>query len=499
MTAVSARSGFDALFDPNGVVVAGASSHPGKFGAVVLSNVLTHGYRGAVYATNPAAAERGERMFGVETVASIDDLPDGVVELAFLCTPPDANLEAIRACAAKGIRAAFVMTAGYGETGEAGQAAEAELARLGAELGVLIAGPNGQGLVSSPVGLCAQMLPPCPPPGNVAVASQSGYIVSTLSSLAVQSGVGISRGVSVGNGAATGVVDYLEYFASDPETRVSIAYLETVRDGRALFDRLRAVTTEQPVVAVKGGATTSGGRAATLHTGALATDDRVFSGACRQAGVTLAASVDEAFDAAAYFATQPLPLGPNVVVLTNAGGWGVLAADAIARSTLHLVDLPTDLRDVIDTKLPPRWSRANPIDLAVGDTRDTIPELLELLANHPDVHAVVFLGLAVQSNIARVMRGGPFRDEESIQRIVAFHERQDARFANCARDLAESTGTPILCATELAVSNPELTGLRVLRELGGYCWPSPIRAVRSIEHAWRYARYRERVGAAPGS
>src|SRR5581483_5331785 len=373
------------LFEPRGVVVAGVSGHPAKFGFVALHNILTQGYAGAVYGTN---LEGGE-VLGVPMVTSPDDLPpDAPVDLVFVCTPAAANTELLRACARRGVRAAFVTSAGYGEAGAAGQAAERELADLAAELGILLAGPNGQGVVSTPARLCAQIVAPFPPPGRIAIASQSGNFVSSFQNLAVASGVGVSRAVSAGNAAAVTVPDFLEWFASDPETAVSLAYVEGVGDGRAFFERARAVTAVQPLVLLKGGTTSGGQRAAASHTGALASDDRVFDGMCRQAAITRTATVDEAFDAAATFATQPLPRGPRVAVLTTAGGWGVVTADAITRSELELLVLPDDLRAAIDAKLPPRWSRNNPIDLAGAETRDTIPEVLELVARHPEVDAV---------------------------------------------------------------------------------------------------------------
>jgi acetyltransferase len=425
----------------------------------------------------------------------VADVPDGGADLVFVCTPVETNVEVLRECAAKGVRAAFVMTAGYGEIGDAGRRAEAELVAVAAELDLLLAGPNGQGVVSTPSALCAQMVAPYPPPGRIAVASQSGNIVSSIENLARHSGVGVSRAVSAGNAAAVGVVDYVEYFADDDATAVALAYLEGVDDGRALFERLRAATAAKPVVLVKGGATGAGRQAAASHTGALATDDRVFTGACRQAGVTLAATVEEAYDAAATFATQPLPPGPNTLVLTTAGGWGVLAADAISRSRLHLVELPPDLRAAIDEKLPPRWSRANPVDLAASETRDTIPEVLELAAAHPDVHAIVFLGLGVQSNQSRLLRTGPFAADEAVGRIASFHERQDERYARAAAEASEATGKPILCATELAVSDPDNPGPRAVRATGRYCAPSAHRAVRALEHLWTHARHGARRAA----
>jgi acetyltransferase len=186
---------------------------------------------------------------------------------------------------------------------------------------------------------------PCPPPGRIGVASQSGNFVSSFQNYAVQTGIGISRSVSAGNAAMVSVPDYLDFFAHDPQTLVGLAYVEGIRDGRAFFDRMRTITAHQPLVLLKGGATAGGQRAAASHTGALASDDRVFDGMCRQAGITRADNVEEAFEAAATFATQPLPRGPRVAVVTTAGGWGVVTADAIARSPdLELAGLSDDLR-----------------------------------------------------------------------------------------------------------------------------------------------------------
>jgi acetyltransferase len=480
---------FRALFEPRGVVVAGASTHPGKFGFVSLHNILASGYGGSVFGTNL----QGEEVLGIRTVPSIDDLPDGAADLVFVCTPASANPELLRACARKGIRAAFITSAGYGEAGEEGRRAERELVTLADELGVLLAGPNGQGVVSTPAKLCAQIVAPYPPAGRIAIASQSGNFVSSFMNWACATGIGISRAVSAGNAAAVTVPDYLDFYADDPATAVSLAYVEGIADGRAFYERIRAVAARKPLVLVKGGATEGGQRAAASHTGALASDDKVFDGAVRQAGAVRAATVEEAFEAAATFATQPLPAGPNVVVMTTAGGWGVVTADAITRDRdLVLVPLPDDLRDAIDTKLPPRWSRGNPVDLAGGETRDTIPEVLEAIASHPEVHAVVYLGLGIQSNQARLMREGRFYPDHGLERIVAYHERQDARFAEAADEIGRATGKPILTATELAVADPANPGPAAVRASGRLCYPSANRAVTALGHLYRYARHHTR-------
>ncbi|HSL73573.1 MAG TPA: acetate--CoA ligase family protein [Ilumatobacteraceae bacterium] len=478
---------FDALFNPRGVLVTGASSHPGKFGFVSLHNLLASGYQGKVFGTNL----KGEEVLGVQTVADIADLPDGEIDLVFVCTPAAANPDLLRACATKGITAAFLTSAGYGEAGDEGREAEAELVALADELGILLAGPNGQGVVSTPVDLCAQIVAPYPPAGRIGVASQSGNFVSSFMNLARSTGVGISRAVSAGNAAAVTVADYLNWYADDEATAVGLAYVEGIVDGRGLMDRLAAAAARKPLVLVKGGATDGGAQAAASHTGALAANDKVFDGECRAAGITRAATVTEAFEAAATFATQPLPKGPNTIVLTTAGGWGVVTADAITRDPdLVLMELPDDLREAIDAKLPPRWSRNNPVDCAGGETRDTIPEVMELIATHPDVDAVIYLGIGIQSNQARMMRDGRFYPDHGLERIVAYHERQDERFADAAVELSERTGKPILVATELAVADPDNAGPATIRRLGRLCYPNGGSAVTALGHLLRYSRHR---------
>ncbi|MGA0270896.1 MAG: acetate--CoA ligase family protein, partial [Ilumatobacteraceae bacterium] len=186
---------FRALFEPGGVVVTGASSHPGKFGFVALHNLLTAGYSGNVFATNRS----GEEVLGIQTISDVAEMPDGVADLMFVCTPASANLQLLEDAAQRGVKAAFLTSAGYGEAGEEGREAEAELVATADRLGILLAGPNGQGVVSTPASLCAQIVAPYPPAGGIGVASQSGNFVSSFLNLSRSTGVGVSRAVSAGN------------------------------------------------------------------------------------------------------------------------------------------------------------------------------------------------------------------------------------------------------------------------------------------------------------
>lgn len=481
---------FRPLFRPRGIIVTGVSQHPGKFGTVTLHNLLSRGYRGEIFPIN----REGVESFGRPTYKSVSEVPPGRADLAFICTPTQVNEQLLRECASVGCRAAFVASAGYGES-EDGVEMERRLVELGRELGVLIAGPNGQGLISTPVSMCAQIVAPYPPPGPISIASQSGNLVSSYMNYSCLSGIGVSKAISCGNSAQLELADYLEYFAHDDETTVSLAYLEGVEDGRRFLDVARDHTARKPLVVVRGGVTSAGKSAASSHTGALASDDHIFSGVCRQAGITRAHSIEEAFDVAAAFATQPLPRGPRTLIFTVAGGWGVLTADACVEAGLQLIDLPDDLRKEIDARVPSRWSRGNPIDLAGGETRDTIPEVLELAAAHPDVDAIIYLGIGIQAAQAQMFRSGPFHPDHGLERIATFHETQDRRYALAAAEASERHGVPILVASDLVYTDRDYgnSGPAGVRESGRLCYASGHRAVRTLAHMVRYAARRARA------
>lgn len=467
---------FRPLFHPRGIVVAGVSSHPGKFGFVTFHNLLRCDYKGEVFGVKPDAAE----VLGRKTFSTVAELPEGQADLVFVCTPTKANIQLLRDCAAKGVRAAFVTSAGYGESGEEGQAMQRELVAVAEELGILLVGPNGQGVISTPESMCAQIVAPNPPAGRIGVASQSGNLVSSYLNYAVATGVGISKAVSLGNSAQTGLPELLEYFAVDPDTDVALAYVEGVGDGRAFHRAAARLTAKKPLVLVKGGARAEGQKAAASHTGALASDDRVFDGLCRQLGVLRAPTVEEAFEWAATLSTQPRPKGRRVVIFTSVGGWGVLAADACADAGLELLELPAEIKAAIDERVPARWSGGNPVDLAGGETRDTIPEVLDLICAHPDVDAVIHLGIGIQAATAGLFRSGRYFPDHGLERMAGFHEKQDRRYVEAGIEASRKHGKPVLSVTELVASNPENPGPAALREYGRICYPSAHRAVRAL-------------------
>ena len=484
------RARFAPLFAPKGIVIAGVSSHPGKFGFVVYHNLLRFGYEGALF----ALTRDGGEVLGRPTLTSIDEVPHGAADLLFICTPWQANLELLRAAHERGVRAAFIASGGYAEAGEEGRTRQRALVELAEKINIVLAGPNGQGVIATAASMCAQIVAPYPPAGAISVASQSGNLVSSFLNYAVEAGVGVSKAISAGNSAALALPDYLEYYAVDEATRVVLAYLEGVPEGARFAEAARATSERKPLVLVKGGVAHEGQRAAASHTGSLAADDVVFDGVAAQCGVLRAPDVESAYEWAATFASQPWPRGRRTIVLTTAGGWGVLAADAAAAHGLSLIALPEDLRAAIDERMPPRWSRSNPVDLAGGETRDTIPWLLDLLAAHNEVDAIVHLGIGIQAAQAHSFKSGAFADAEGIARIASFHERQDRRYAAAAREASERHNKPILTASELAVTDRHYgnAGARGVREEGRICYPSAHRAIAALAAMCRYVEWRAR-------
>ncbi len=484
------RERFRPLFAPRGVMVAGVSSHPGKFGFATLHNLIRFGFKGELFGLKPD----GARVLDRAMLREVAELPEGAVDLVFVCTPTSANVELLRACAAKGVRAAFVASGGYAEAGEEGLALQRELLETARELDMLLVGPNGQGVISTPESMCAQIVAPYPPPGRIGVASQSGNLVSSFLNYAVQTGVGVSKAVSLGNSAQVEMGDLLEYFAVDPDTDVALVYVEGVGDGERFQRAVARLTARKPLVLVKGGVAGAGRRAAASHTGALASDDRIFDGVCRKLGVLRAPSIEVAFEWAASLVTQPLPRGRRTLVFTTAGGWGVLAADACEAAGLELIALPEELRVQIDRRVPARWSRNNPVDLAGGETRDTVPELLDLICAHPEVDAVIHLGIGIQSAQANVFRSGEFHPDHGLDRIVSYHERQDRRYAEAAAEASERHGVPVLTTSELVYCDSDYgnAGPLGVKEAGRLCYPSAHRAVAALRALTDWADYRRR-------
>lgn len=478
------------MFDPRAIVVLGASSHPGKFGFVSLHNIFVNGYQGDVYGLN----QSGDQVLDAKIVTSLEQIPEAQVDLAFFCTPAQSNEQLLRQCAARGIKAAFVASAGYREVGEEGAEIERSLSDLATELGMVLGGPNGQGIVSTPANLCAQIVAPYPKAGSLSIASQSGNFVSSFLNLAKWAEVGVARAVSAGNSAHCDIADYLKYFSNDSHTGVSLAYVESITDGVRFMESVRAHAEIKPLVLIKGGRTSAGQQAASSHTGALASNFAAFESRATQCGAIVEEEPEAAFDTAAAFATLPIPAGSRLAVLTTVGGWGVVTSDAVQDLRhLEMVKLSDDLLARLDQFMPARWSRSNPLDCAGGETRDTVTTAIQTLCASGEVDIVLLLGIGIQGNQARMMSSGRYGEDQDLERIVAYHERQEARYVDAALEASREFGVTVALATELSVADAENSAIRRAREQAMYVFPTGPRAVRALDRMANYRQWRSEV------
>jgi acyl-CoA synthetase (NDP forming) len=477
------RRDLEAVFAPRSVAVIGASEDPTKWGGSVLRNLLDGGFGGALYPLNG----RGGSVLGLPAYAALADLPE-TPDLAIVALGGVHAAQVVADAGRLGIRAAIVIAAGFGEAGREGEALQQRLAAEAADGGLTMVGPNCMGVLCTSARLAAiGFVTLRPDAGPLSVISQSGNIGTQLLMSAERRGVGVEKFVSSGNQAATDANDFLEYLADDPATGVVIMYLEGAGDGRRLFDLARTTTPRKPVIVLRGGLSAEGRRAASSHTGALAGSAEVFAAAARQARVITAADPDEALDVAAVLAYLPRPAGPRVAVVTLGGGWGVLAADALAAQGLRLAELPPDVLAAVGEYLPPFWSHGNPVDL-VATVAHGVPErVIELVAGSAAVDVVLTLALfgspssgrAGQDRADAAPADAPFPELNDRERALLTH----------IAAVMDATGKPVISVPLTPLDRSVFPGL------GGFApvlLPTPSAAVRALAAATWYAT---RVGA----
>lgn len=374
------------LFRPKSVAVLGASRSPGKVGHSVFVNLVRSGFPGALYGVNRAGGE----VLGRPLYREIGAIP-GAVELGVFVVPPRDVVEAIPRLAAKGMRAAVVISAGFREVGGEGALLERALREAFSAASVRAVGPNSLGVIDTHARLNASFAAGTAPPGSIAFFSQSGALCTALLDWAEGEGIGFSKVVSLGNEADVSEADLLELLSDDPETRVILGYVESIRDGGRFLRAAAGATAKKPVILLKAGSTSAGARAASSHTGCLAGSDRAVTAAFRQGGILRAETVEDLCDLAMGFAMQPLPEGDRLLIVTNAGGPAILAADMAERLGIPLAGVSGELRGRLASRLPPTASLGNPVDL-VGDARaDRYREVLEQVRDDPGLDAVLVL------------------------------------------------------------------------------------------------------------
>jgi acetyl coenzyme A synthetase (ADP forming)-like protein len=383
---LAATASMTAFFEPRTVAVVGANRERGKIGAEILHNLVAAGFTGAVIPVHPTADE----VQGLRAYARVSKIPVPV-DLAVIVVPAAHVLAAVDDCLAKGVRALCVISAGFREAGVAGGKLELVLLDKVRSAGCRLVGPNCMGLLNTDpaVRLNATFSPVYPPPGGVAMSTQSGALGLAILDYARRLNIGISSFVSVGNKLDVSGNDLLQYWGEDPRTRVILLYLESFGNPKKFGDIARRVGRTKPIVAVKAGRSRAGARAASSHTGALATTDAVVDGLFHQAGVIRTNTLEEMFDVATLLAHQPVPRGRRVAILTNAGGPGILAADACEANGLEVVALSERVRAELRSFLPDAASVGNPVDMLASAPPEHYSRALAALSGADEVDSVL--------------------------------------------------------------------------------------------------------------
>lgn len=459
---MSSRPGLEALFEPRSVAVVGASRSPGVIGHEIFKNLLDAGFQGPVYPVNPNA----EVVRSVRAYPSVAAIPDPV-DLAVITVPARFVLEVVDECGAKGVKGLVVITAGFGEIGGEGLVRQEKLEALVDRYGMRMVGPNCLGLLNTAAEhrLNATFAPNYPPPGKVAFASQSGALGVAILDHARELGIGISTFVSVGNRADLQLHELLAYWRDDPRTELVLLYMESFGDA----DRFKVLASEvsrtTPIIAVKGGRSAAGAKAASSHTGSLAGRDVGVDALFGQAGVIRVESVEELFDTAMLLENQPFPKGDRLGILTNAGGPGILAADAAEGAGLRIPAASGALRAKLAAALPAEASTSNPVDMIAGAGPDQFEHCVEAMLASGEFDALLVLFVPPVASAT----------QEVARRIVARARGATIPVVTC---FLGTNGVP-----------------EALRTLGGGSIPSyryPEAAVRSLARALAHQRWRDR-------
>ena len=352
------------LFNPEAIAVIGASRSPHKIGYAVLDNIIKSGFKGSIYPVNPGEG----KIAGFKTYGSVKNI-DTAVDLAVISVPARHVVQVAEECGQAGIKGLIVITAGFKEIGKEGLKQEQELISICSRYNMRMLGPNCVGLMDTHTPLNASFAEGIPNKGNISFISQSGAMLVSILDWSFEMGMGFSRFISTGNKANLSEIDLIESCADDPKTNVILCYVEDINDGERFIEVCSEASKKKPIIILKSGTSSAGAQAASSHTGALAGSNRAYDAAFRQSGVLRAKSMNDLFDMARAFATQPLPDQSRVAIVTNAGGPAIVATDAVEKNGLKMARFTKTTIDHLRDNLPKEANIYNPVDI-IGDARD---------------------------------------------------------------------------------------------------------------------------------
>ena len=466
-------STWKSLFAPESVVVVGASNRLGSWGERITSNLIAPGIR-KVYAVNPGETE----VRGLHSYKSVLDI-DEPVELGVIVVRAELVARTMREFVEKKIKAALIISGGFGESDEAGAELEKEVTEIARSGGIRFIGPNTMGHLETYSQLNTLSFVDKINSGPLALIAQSGNMGTRIMHNTSQYGVGINRFVCCGNETDIKLEDYLDYFSRDPGTKIIMLYIEGLRDARRFFKLAKEITKTKPIVVMKAGGTENAARASRSHTGALAGSEAVYSAAFRQAGVIRVGDDEELLDITIALLNQPLPRGNRVGVLTIGGGLGVVTAEACEREGLDLADLEQISLEKLDELLPARWSHGNPVDL-VGSSLAHSPEMastLWILMEDNNLDAIISNAWIGRTDRRRSSDSG--QAEDSMRSL---------------RDEVKKYGKPFFMVGSPPQQVSELEAYNLYRRGGFSVFPQPARAARTLGRLNWYRQYLEGVG-----
>ena len=452
------------IFDAERVAVVGATEREGSVGAAVMEN-LRSDFDGDIYPVNPELDD----AFGLPCHDSVDQTD---ADLAVVVVPPDVVLDVVETAGEAGIDNIVVITAGFSETGSAGTERESELRALAETYDLDIVGPNSLGIISTPSGLNATFSPTNARPGRISFMSQSGALVTAILEWAGDRDIGFKDVVSLGNKAVLDESDFIETWGDDPETDVVLGYLEGIADGGTFIRTARGVTQDTPVVVLKSGRTDAGARAASSHTGAIAGSEAAYEAGLEKAGAIRADSTEELFDFGAMLAGSPVPETDGVAVVTNAGGPGVLATDAIGDADLTLASFADETRRELSEVLPSTANVHNPVDVIGDASAERFGDALDAVLSDPGVGSAVVIACPTA--------------------ILSFD-----RLAETIADYRRRTEFPI--AVCLMGGSSVVDAAETLSAVGTPTYFDPTRAVRSLDVLWEYRSIQNRTYEPPAT
>jgi len=452
---------FESFFNPKSVAIIGASRQKGKVGYEILTRMIAAGYKGKIFPVNPKADD----IEGLKCYPGLKSLGE-IPELVIIVVPAKIVPSVMQQCAKVGAKSVIIITAGFKETGKQGKALEEQVIQIARQAGIRVIGPNCLGVIAPANNLNASFGGDLPAEGSIGYLSQSGALLAAILDMANAEGIGFSKLVSIGNKADVDELDIIKALADDPDTKVIAGYLESIADGSSFVREAEIISHDKPILLMKSGGTEAGAKAASSHTGSLAGSEVAYESAFARSGIIRCDSIQQQFNYAQAIALQPLPKGPNVAVITNAGGAGIMAADAIEKEGLVFAKITDETIRILVEKLPPAANLNNPIDVLGDALAGRYEFALDVVLDDPNVDTVLVL-LTPQAMT---------ESKTTAEAIVKVSKRKPKK--------------PVI-ACFLGSAKVE-DGRRILREGAIPQINSPVNAVETIKVITDYVRWRNR-------